>query len=1154
MASNFVHLHLHTCYSLLDGACRPDAVVDEAIKHGMTAVAITDHGALYGLVDFYCKAVARGLKPILGCEAYIARKNRFDRPEERLAVPWHLVVLARNDQGYHNLVRLVTAAHMDGLHRVPRADKELLWRHHGGIIGLSGCSDGEIPQRLLAGDMDGAVKAAGEYSDIFGKDSFFLEVQDHGRLDDRRLVVAMIDLSRRTGLKLVASNDIHYLRREHAASHEVLRCIHGQTTMGDPRRPRLPTAEYYFKSGREMEALFKELPDAVARTAVIAAQCDVEIKMGEIHFPAFQFPVATTSREFLLNLVRQGIRDKYHLADVDHPVDSREKEIVDRFRHEFGVIEKTGFINYFLVVWDFVRYARERGIPVGLRGSGGASLVGYAIGITDIDPLKYGLVFERFLNPYRVSPPDFDIDFCQVRRGEILEYIRHRYGRERVAQIITFGTLAARAVIRDVGRVLEMPYAECEKLVKLIPEDPGIALHQALEKSPELKRQYDTDKAVRTVLDHCLVLDGLPKGTGTHAAGVVIGDKDLADIVPLSRDKDGHVITQYAMEPLAEIGLLKMDLLGLRTLTVVQETLDLLKTTRGIPLNIAAISENDPATYALFDRGDTIGVFQLESEGMRDLSKRVGIDSIADLSAMIALYRPGPMQMLDEYIGRKSGKLHVEYPHPLLEPVLKETYGVIIYQEQVLMAAHVLAGYSLGQADLLRRAMGKKDIVEMEQQRRHFVDGCRKAHGIVSTTSERIFDTLSRFAGYGFNKAHSAAYAQLSYRTAYLKANCPAEFMSALLSSEMGDAGKMGFFLTEAREMEIEILTPDINASGIRFSPENGGIRFGLNGIRNVGSAAADLIVAERDRAGRFLGLVDFCTRVDGHIVNRRVVESLVRCGCFDFTGLHRARLFRGVERAMAQGSVRQRDRRSGQKSLFDMFSDNTGDSQALPDCEPWHECELLAAEKELLGFYISGHPLAQHMFLMDRLHIAGAGKIQGMNPGDAIRTGGIVSRVERGFAQGGRQSAVMELETLDGCMDVVVPPELYATVRELVRDRAALLVEGSVSDVKSSEVQADSIHPLEDAPRLLVESVHVHIAASHLSGSRIDQVRAILRNHPGPVPLMLCVELQGGEKVYVDTDHKTWNVLPADRLVHEIERLLGEKSVYMVARPVRSR
>lgn len=1149
----FVHLHVHTEYSMLDGACRIADMTEAAVAQKMPAVAITDHGVMYGVVPFYQAAKAKGIKPIIGCEVYMAEGSRFDRKTEHSAKSHsnHLVLLATNDMGYRNLVRLVSAAHLEGFYYKPRIDKELLASHHQGLIALSSCLKGEIPQRLVNDDEEGAVRTARQYMDIMGPENFFLEVQDHMIPEQRKANKGIVALARKLQLGIVATNDVHYLRQEHAEAHEVLLCLQTQTVLSDPKRMRYHSSEFFFKSGDQMAALFREIPESISNTLRIAERCNVGFTFDELHFPIFKVPSPFTQKDYLLKLCHDGLRQLYGVEQADKPKDAHEKELVDRYQYELAVIEKTGFINYFLVVWDFIHFAKTHDIPVGPgRGSGAGSLVAYLLGITGIDPLRYGLIFERFLNPERVSPPDFDIDFCQTRRGEVIEYVKEKYGRENCAQIITFGSLGAKTVIRDVGRVLELPFSECDRLAKLVPEDPKITLKKAMEINPDFKKAYETNENCKRILDYGFVLEGLFRNAGTHAAGVVIGEKPLIEIVPLTRDKEGQTITQYSMEPIGKIGLLKMDFLGLKTLTVIHEAVNLVRQNRGETVDISRIPVDDKLTFELLQRGDAVGVFQFESGGMRDLLSKLGPTMIEELIAMNALYRPGAMQFIDSFINRKHGREPIEYAHPLQEPILKETYGYMVYQEQVQRVANVLAGFSLGMGDLLRRAIGKKKADEMASMRAKFVEGCAKTSQIPAKKAEEIFDMIEKFAGYGFNKSHSAAYSLVAFQTAYLKAHYPEEFMAALLSSEMGNLDKIPIFINEGRALGLEILPPDINESDVRFKPVKGGIRYGLAGIKNVGEGASREIVAERGRSGPYKGLMDFCSRIQGQQANKKTLESLIRSGAFDFSGMDRGRLFGGIDFAMNRATAALRDKQSGQASLFDMLGagDTTqtlSDAQ-LPEAAPWHESELLIGERELLGVYMSGHPLSQYEKLLARYQLTNVQGLGGIEDGKSTRLGGLISSLTQRFTKKKDPMAVLRLEDLDGNVEVVVYPETYQEYKGvLVADKAVLLCGDVKHEENEVKIVASEIYPLEDAPKLFAERISIHLPAGHFGEALMMELRGVLEAHPGRTPVIVCLQFPSGEKVFLDTDN-VYKVTCDEDLIARIEHLVGEDSVYV--------
>ena len=1148
----FVHLHFHTEYSLLDGACKIERVMETARELGMNSVAITDHGTLYGVVDFYKKAKGSGIKPILGCETYVTTGSMLERKAATGRTPMHhLVLLAENDTGYSNLIRLISLASLQGFYYKPRIDKDLLRKHCKGLIGLSSCLKGEVSSCCLANDLDAAVRVANEYSEIFGKNNFFLEVQDHGIPEQRIVNRGMLEVAKRTGLPLIATNDVHYLKKEHAEAHEVLLCLQTQDVISNPGRMKYSSDQFYMKSGAEMKELFGDYPGAIENTVAIAARCNVDLRLDkELHFPKFDIPGNLHEKQYLTQLAIEGLQQRYGVRNIEKPANDEERRIHDRFLFEMDVIEKTGFINYFLVVWDFIRFAHEQDIPVGPgRGSGAGSIVAYALGITGIDPLRYNLIFERFLNPERVSPPDFDIDFCQSRRGEVIEYVRAKYGRDNVAQIITFGTLGAKTVIRDIGRVLEIPLGECDRLAKMIPEDPNMTLEKALAASPEFRTAAEKDPNAVRIMKYATVLEGLPRNQGTHAAGVVIGERPLIDLVPLTRDKDGQTITQLEMKPLGLVGLLKMDFLGLKTLTVIHEAVGHIARCKGVKLDVAALPMDDAETFALLNRADTIGVFQVESKGMRDLLRRIGLTRFEDLIAMIALFRPGPMKMLDDYVNRKHGKVALQYEHPLLEPILKETYGVMLYQEQVQQAANVLAGFSLGQGDILRRAMGKKDQKEMASMRDKFVQGCAKTNKISARVAGQVFDNIEKFAGYGFNKSHSAAYAVVSWQTAYLKAHHPVEFMSALLSSEIGNTDKLPVLVAEAQEMNIEVLPPNVNDSEVRFKPVGNSIRYGMAGIKNVGVGAVEAIIREREARGPFQGLVDFCSRLDSQLVNRKTMESLIKSGAFDFTGMSRGRLFAGVDFAMNRAAGLHRDKQSGQTSLFDMMGTTAGSAVTddLPPADPWPEGDMLAAERELLGFYISGHPLTAHEWALTKFSLVDARQLETLEPNTLTRVGGLVSQLQKRFTKARQEPfGVFRLEHLSGSVEVVAFPEAFREYGVYLQEAAPVMVCGEVSrEEQGVRIKAQEIYPLKEIHRYFTERISIHLPAASLDDGKLLKVKEIVSRHPGDTPVHICLEFPTGQKVFVET-HRQYKAAATEKLVHEIEHALGEDSVYI--------
>ena len=1161
----FVHLHYHTAYSLLDGANRIDDSVKRAAELQMPALAITDHGVMYGAIEFYQKAKKAGIKPVIGCEAYLAIGSMHDKTvdEETGSQSNHQVLLCADNEGYSNLVHLISKAHLEGFYYKPRIDLELLSKHAKGLIGTSSCLKGLIPEKIVRGDLKGARELCGRFTEIFGKENFFLELQNHGIEEQHVANRGILELHKQTGIPLICTNDVHYLRREHAEAHEVMLCLQTGTVWSDPKRLKYGSDQFFMKTGAEMLELFSDHPDALQNTVEIANRCNVEFRLGkESHFPTYDVPAGYTHREYLIKLGKDGLRKRYGIEDIDHPKNPDEQKVAKQFYHEIAIIEKTGFINYFLVVWDFIAYAHKIGIPVGPgRGSGAGSIVAYALEITGIEPLKYSLIFERFLNPERVSAPDFDIDFCQARRGEVIEYVKQKYGRDATAQIITFGSMGAKTVIRDLGRALEIPLSKVDSIAKLIPERPDIDIEKAMLESPDFKRICQTDPDAIRIMKYAPVLEGLPRNPGVHAAGVVIGEKPLIEIVPLTRDKNKETVTQYEMTPLGDIGLLKMDFLGLKTLTLVQEAVRLIKVGHGVEVDVDKLPLDDPETLALYNRGDTVAVFQFESGGMQNALRQVGINRFEDTIALNALYRPGPMQFIEEFGNRKNGKSKIEYDHPLLEPILKETYGFMIYQEQVMQSVGVLGGFSMGQSDNLRRTISKKKEEEMIAQRAIFVKGCHDTNKISAVLANKIFDNIDKFAGYGFNKSHAAAYAFVAWQTAWLKAHYPVEFLAANLTIDIGNNERISQLIAECQEMDLEVLPPSVNESGVQFTPvrvkkdgvETNAIRFGMAGIKSVGTAAVEAIVKEREADGAFKGLVDFCKRVDGHLVGKKVLEGLVRCGAFDFSGVPRSRLFNGVDFAMKTAESARRDKVAGQGSLFDVFGGGgTGggeetDAKSLPPAEPWPQSQELAGEKELLGFYVSGHPLAAHEKTCERYSLSRTHEdFQKLPPRTTTRLAGLVAGFQKKFTKKEQKPfAVFKLERLDGEIEVIAWPETFQEYGVLLKDDAPLLICGEKKEDDRLVLIAQEIYPLAEAHKYFAQKVSIHLTSARADQAVFGQIKSILRAHPGKTPVVISIEFPGGQKVFIDTDH-SHKVMPHEKLVRDLEHVLGEKTVYI--------
>src|SRR5690242_7648517 len=961
---SFVHLHCHTDYSLLDGACDIDQLMKITVEQKMPAVAMTDHGNLFGAVKFYNAAKAAGVHPVIGCEVYVSQQGHKARSDSDRYN--HLVLLCESQEGYRNLIKLVSTGYLDGFYYKPRIDLDLLSQHSKGLIALSACLRGHLAETILADKYDDAKRLAHTYSDIFGRNNFFLEVQDHHLDQDKKLTPELNRLSHETGLPLVATNDAHYLRRDDARAHELLLCIQTGKFLSDPNRMRWNSPDFYLKSRAEMLQLFGELEDAVDRTGEIAARCKVTLEKVKEPFPKFDVPAEHTTDTYFEYVAREGFerrRPRLEALRAQGLLKHELAEYAERLDREIQMIQKMKFSGYFLIIWDFIRYAKSKGIPVGPgRGSAAGSLVGYAMSITDIDPLQYGLLFERFLNPERVSMPDIDIDFCMNRRGEVIQYVTEKYGREQVAQIITFNTLGARAAIKDVGRVLEMPFADVERLTKMVPNVLNISLEDAMKQEPGFDAAAKADPRVADILQVARRLEGLARNCSVHAAGVVISPQPLKELVPLYKTNRDEIVTQFDMNGLEKLQLLKMDFLGLTTLTLIEDALRLINKRHGVKLDPQELRLDDKETYEIFGKGYTSGVFQFESPGMRDILRRYQPSRIEDLTALNALYRPGPIQggMIDDFIERKWGRRAVQYDLPELKELLEETYGVIVYQEQVMQISNRLAGYSLGDADLLRRAMGKKKPEEMAKQRERFIKGSLE-RGFPQKKIEKIFDLMEQFAGYGFNKSHSAAYAYLAYVTAYLKAHYPVDFLAALLTSETGNTAKVVKYINECRDMGIRILPPDVNHSEWSFTPDGEAIRFGLGAVKNLGQGAVEAIVRSREQDGSFKSIHEFCERVELSAVNRRMIESLIKAGAMDSLDGTRSQKFAAVEGAMESGQRAQRDRESGQEGLFGMMMAEEPASASLPNVPEWSDKEKLAGEKELLGFWVTGHPLDRY-------------------------------------------------------------------------------------------------------------------------------------------------------------------------------------------------
>lgn len=1105
----FVHLHTHTEYSLFDGISRIPDLVAHVKEMGQTAIAITDHGSMYGAVYLYNECKKQGIKPIIGCEIYITQNSRFQVPPGREKL-YHLILLAENNEGYHNLVKICSRAWTEGFHNKPRADHDLLRKYHKGLIALSACVGGELPQAILSGDMDKVHEVIKFYIDTFGRDNYFIELQNHRLPEEASVRPVLADLAKEYGLGLVATNDFHYVRKEDAASQEIKLCISTGKTLDDPEHFHFANDEFYCKSGEEMRSVLGGYEGAIENTARIAERCNVTFTFGEHKLPAFDVPEGETAKTYLRKLCEKAIPERYG---------QKTPEVMNRLNYELGIIDRMGFSDYFLIVMDFIHFAKTHGISIGPgRGSAAGSIVSYLLHITELDPLEFDLLFERFLNPERVSMPDIDTDLCYRGRGRVIEYLAHKYGEDHVAQIITFSTLAARAVIRDVGRVMNLPLRDVDKIAKMIPQGPGVTLEKTLESSHEFKSAYETNPTVHTLIDHCLKLEGLSRQAGTHAAGVVICSAPVDDFVPIQLTQENFIQTQYEKDQVEKLGLLKMDLLGLRNLTVIQDTVDMIKENRNIDLDVRKIPYKDKATSEMLCQGDTIGVFQSESSGYTNLLMQLAPGAFQDLIPMVALYRPGPLGsgMAEDFIKRKHGKIPVEYPHPMLEPVLKETYGVILYQEQVMRIASVMGGFSLGQADLLRRAMGHKESDVLLAQRQAFLEGAEK-QGVSSEVANHVFDLMVHFAGYGFNKSHSVCYAWIAWQTAYLKAHFRPEFMAAMMTCYNGDRGKVSRYIANSRKHGVKLVAPNVNRSRASFAASGNTILFGLSGIQHLGDAAVESIIEAREKDGPFTSLSDFLERVDGRTVNARACESLIKCGALDDMGANRPQMLEALPQAMSNAAMVREDRQSGQISLFGQSEPvHEVAYKPLPDASAREKIDW---ERQLLGFYVSGHPLDRFKNEMKQCvplsELEGEGRVT--LDGKLITVGGIINHVKGMVTKKGAPMGYITLEDFTGEIEVVVFPSAWEKYRELLRNDAAILLSGRVqANERTVHILAERIALLDDvkqrkenqiAQRGHIRALHLYLDEWHESAEVSRQLAVILKRHHGQIPVFLHME-----------------------------------------------
>ena len=1122
---NFIHLHVHSEYSLLDGASRISELIERACQHNMPALALTDHGVMYGIIEFYTQAKKAGIKPIIGCEVYLAPKSRWDKQLERGKNEenfYHLTLLAENNQGYQNLMRLVSLGFLEGFYYKPRVDKELLRKFRQGIIALSGCIAGEIPKYIITDRMERAKKALEEYVDIFGKNNFFLELQDSGIPVQKKVNEVLLKLSGEYDIPVVATNDVHYLNREDSKAHDALLCIQTGSTINDADRMKFPTDEYYFKSFDQMKELFRGSPDAIKNTSLIADRCNVNLKFNMNLIPSFEVPGNLSADKYLKKLCYENVNKRYEAVT---------QEVDERIRRELEVIKKMGFSEYFLIVWDFVKFAKSNNIRVGPgRGSAAGSIVSYLLGITDIEPLRYGLLFERFLNEERKSMPDIDIDFCYEKRDEVIKYVTDKYGEKRVAQLITFGTMAARQAIRDAGRVMEVPYAEVDRIAKMIPAELNVTIKNSLKMVSDLREVYENDKKIREVINTAISLEGISRQDSIHAAGVVISSEDLYNYTPIQKGNEGEIVTQYKMEDIQKIGLLKMDFLGLKTLSLIDKTLFLIKKTKNIDLDINDIDLNDQKTFKILSEGECLGVFQLESSGMRELVINLKPNKFEDLIALLALYRPGPLQsgMVNDFVENKNKRREIKYLHPSLKKILESTYGIILYQEQVMGIASELSGFSMSEADILRGAISKKKRHLLSKQKSKFIEGAVKK-GIDEKIALKIFELVNHFAEYGFNKSHSTAYAMISYQTAYLKANYPVEFMAALLSIRMGSQEKVAQYVNETRRMNITVLPPDINGSYADFTVTGNSIRFGLSAIKNVGTNVIECIEKERKSGGRFKNFIDFCQRVDSNVLNKKTIESLIKSGTFDSLGQSRKHLLENYEKIIEETLKVRRDRDIGQFSLFDASGSNSekvllnGVYNSEKQFEEFSKKELLNYEKEMLGLYISGHPLFEYKDSFSRL--TPLESLESVEDKSTLAVGGIITKVKTIYTKRDQQMCFIELEDIGDSTEVIVFPKVLEMHREIIAEDRIVEIVGRL-DKKEDQIKiiANEIKELkkgakksEDQNELIrdgEEKVVFMVRKEDLSESFINRFYDILRKHPGFDEIEFKVTDENGKNV----------------------------------------
>jgi DNA polymerase-3 subunit alpha len=1144
--SDFIHLHLHSQYSLLDGAIRFEEAFELARKYGMNAMALTDHGNMFGTVEFYQMAIKHGIKPIVGCEIYVSPGSRSEKKTgEGGEGNYHLTLLVKNETGYFNLLKLVSLAHLEGFYYKPRVDKELLSQYNDGLIALSGCMKGEIAAHASRGEMKKALQSAEDYRRIFNDRRFFIEIQNNGVENQLQVNERLLEIGHQLSLPAVATNDCHYLHRKDAKAQEVLLCIQTGKTLQDNDRMRFPSDEFYFKSPQEMAALFQNIPEAINHTVEITEQCNLEMRFDEKHIPRITVPAGETAESYLEKLAREGLERRLSRLHGEKDFKDRSARYKARLEEELKIIKSMGYPGYFLIVYDFIHYAKSHKIPVGPgRGSAAGSLVAYALNITDLDPIEYDLIFERFLNPGRKSSmPDVDVDFCMEGREEVIRYVSEKYGKENVAQIITFGKMQAKAVVRDVGRVLGIPYAEVDRIAKLIPNKIDITLDQALQQEPSLREAVAKDTRIASLFEIAKSLEGLARHASTHAAGVVIANKPLMEYLPLQRGQNNEIITQYAMKQVESIGLVKFDFLGLKTLTVVDQTIQLIEKNRGIKLELSEIPLDDSEVYALLGAGSNLGIFQLESSGMRDLLTKLKPQSFKDIIALVALYRPGPLDsgMVGEFIKRKHGQELIKYELQALEEILKDTYGVIVYQEQVMRIASTLANFSLEYADNLRRAMSKKDSLEMERQKGKFLEGAQK-NKIPLKKAEKIFEQMETFGRYGFNKSHSAAYALLAYQTAYLKTHYPIEFMAALLTSEAQNADKIVRYISECREMKIEILPPDINESFKHFAVVGNQIRFGLTAVKNVGDAAIDIILTKRQDNGKFKSLYDFCHRVDLRKVNRRVVESLIKCGAFDFSKAYRSQMLTVLGDILEHSQSARRKKGEPQLS---MLIDHTGElMEDYPDIDEFSENQLVAFEKETIGFYISRHPLSRYQEEIQKHTEWDTSTLSKLQNGAEVKICGLVSGLKEIVTKKGDRMAFLTLEDMKGFVEVILFPEVFKAALSCLRGGDPLLVKGTLDlsedHIKIRGAEVRSLPELAFSP---MKPFHLKIPLSSLTSSQLADLKEIVIANRGASKVLLHF-MGGNDRETVVALSDRYTVDPSQHFKNDIRQLFKSSPI----------